>query len=312
MVEDEKQELAEIVSEAAVGDTKPDREDTGVPMWSGEALVPLSIQEITEHQESRLVFVAGMPGSGKTTLLAEIYSHFLRGPFIGYRFAGSRTLPRFERICHHARIESERGAPDTEHTRFVDEAEFVHLLLADSRNRMRAVFLSDISGEAFSHVRDAVDEARRYQIALHADVFCIVLDGGQMADLSKRQAGVRDVHLMCQSFMDAGILCSNARVHIILSRVDLLPADRANSAWAFVTSTIRRLSEMLASRGIADVLHFELAARPRTGPRLGVEALAHAWFDEPESLNPHLPQFGESDAKDDFGRSVLRETKGRS
>ena len=86
-------------------------------MWSGDALTLREASQLAGNNEVRFIFLAGMPDCGKTTLLAAFYERFQRGPFGKHIFAGSRTLVRFEDICHYARIASGHGAPSTQRTR---------------------------------------------------------------------------------------------------------------------------------------------------------------------------------------------------
>src|SRR4051794_23643425 len=59
------------------------------------------------------VVLAGPVGTGKTSVYAAIYERLSRGPFGGWAFAGSRSIPGLEQRCHWWR----RGETYMEHTR---------------------------------------------------------------------------------------------------------------------------------------------------------------------------------------------------
>ena len=77
-----------------------------VQLHEGDDLTISKASKITRSCVTRFITLAGAAESGKTTLLASIYECFQKGGFADYYFAGSLTLPGYEKRCHLSRIES--------------------------------------------------------------------------------------------------------------------------------------------------------------------------------------------------------------
>jgi hypothetical protein len=281
----------------------------GRTVWLGTSASEADVGTLSARQISRVVFIAGMPNTGKTTLLASLYDAFLRGPVDPVQFAGSRTLPRLEAISFYARIESERESAATKRTNFKDEVEFVHLDLARRSGGDRFhLFLTDISGEAFEHVRDSVQYARRFSIVRYADFLCLMVDAAVLSNLEKRQGAAHDADLILDSFMQEGLISQSTSVQVVVSRTDLIPLSDEARTRAFIRSVVdsllTRIQGVCARAGM-----FMIAARPSHGKPVGLQELFDSWFAEQSAERARLPQF--ADEKVETGAGTATRPGGR-
>lgn len=100
---------------------------TELLMAGGESLSIEDSEAITADEDTHVVLLAGPHSCGKTTLIAAIYDMFFDGPVNSYNFAGSRTLPGFERRAFLARTVSDSPAPGAERTSLAEQNRFLHL-----------------------------------------------------------------------------------------------------------------------------------------------------------------------------------------
>ena len=113
----------------------------------GSTLSKDEIYHLSRETQTQLIILAGAYESGKTTILASIWQLYLKGPFAGYLFAGSHTLPGFEERCHYSMITSERAKATTKHTGFAEET-ILHLKINPSENNnSQNLLFSDLAGE---------------------------------------------------------------------------------------------------------------------------------------------------------------------
>jgi hypothetical protein len=252
---------------------------TTIRMWSGEAMSMAEARNIARNEDARLIFLAGMPDSGKTTLLAAFYEKFQQGPFAEQFFAGSRTLVRFEGICHYARLASGGDVASTERTRLRDEVELVHFRVENIADKARLnLLLTDISGEIFRQVRDSTDEARRLSVASLASRFALLLDAGRLGDHERRHTVLRDNRQILQSFIDSGTLSRTIHVDLLLSKADLLGASQDTDQWQFAKEVVDSIINEFSSR-LPNIRAWTTAARPPAGydEAVGIDELFSAW-----------------------------------
>src|SRR5690606_3190353 len=131
-----------------------------VSLNAGEALEVVAVDAFLRRRSARIVAIVGDRDSGKTTLIGSIYERLLRGPFTGFKFAGSETLMAFERRAHYARSDSGRSTPDTPRTSRGEGLHFLHFsLVEDGQSPQRTdLMLADRAGETY---REARDDSRR-------------------------------------------------------------------------------------------------------------------------------------------------------
>lgn len=263
------------------------------PEWidlpSGKHVSPKEASEVARSEITRVIILAGPVKSGKTTLVTSIYECLQHGTFGGYTFAGSRSLIAFERICHLARIASERGEADTERTRPTDDPEFLHLRVRAEAlpQESQSLLFSDISGEDFRAACDSTEECRRMGIVARADHFSILLDGAKLVDINRRQQVRNEAFLLLRSFLEAGMLDKQSHVQIIMSKLDLIVASAANETESFLA---RICEEFAGQHGtdVASMRFFRIASRSKSF-RLGhnVEHLMSVWCHSSRAFGIH-------------------------
>jgi hypothetical protein len=277
-----------------------------IAIGNGDYLDDQAAAAIARTRRSQLIVLAGGEGSGKTTLLASLYELFQQGPFAGYWFAGSSTLPGFERRCHLARIASLREAPDTERTRSTESNTLLHLAVKriGSFDAPRDLLFTDLAGERFRLARDSTEECRKLDILLRADYFVVLVDGAKLAEPGDRQAALVDAHSIVRSCLDAGMLDQTSFVDVLFAKWDLIHQGRLSDVRRFVNQAQERLMAELNSR-VGRLRLFNVAARPERGSLtfgFGLKRCFPSWVDEfprrpaPFSeLTPDLSQMREID-----------------
>ncbi|MDB5385569.1 MAG: hypothetical protein JWM11_1215 [Planctomycetaceae bacterium] len=252
-----------------------DEKSKAIRFSDGEFLAASEGGEIVRSSPTSVVVVAGMARSGKTTLVGELYGLFHKGPFAGHIFAGSRTLPGFERRCHLARLCSEREVPDTERTGFGESHDLLHLRLAAPNGTRSDILFSDIYGEAFHIAADSADECRKITILKRANHVAILVDGKKAVDKPERQRAFAGPDSLLRQCLDSGMLDINSNVQIVLTKWDLV----AGQGDAFINDKFEWLIERHCNR-LATLTVHKTALRTN-GPicaGLGMDELLQTWI----------------------------------
>lgn len=267
-----------------------------VTFEDGRYLDAAGARELMRRTLAQVVVLAGEVRCGKTTILASLMDAFHKGPYAGLLFAGSRTLPGFDQICHHARIDSGRTEPFTPRTSRSEDLRFLHLELAEEHDHTarHTLLFSDISGEAFEAARESVDEARALTQLRRADHLLVLIDGRKLLEPVERQPARRHPMSLLRNLLDAGIVSSTSFVDVAVSKWDYIAATDVGSA---PRRAVDRIREEVASRlgpyvGRARLV--TVAARPRRGsgvePRHGVDDLLRSWVYEAPRLRSQAVQ----------------------
>lgn len=265
----------------------PAEDDAGsVSFYPGDYLTEATARVVTRRSLTRVILLAGEPDSGKTTLLASLNDAFQKGPFAGYVFAGSLTLPGLERVCHKARLQSGRTRADTERTTPTEETRFLHLGVRSRETGRPAqhLLLADISGERFELVKNSTQEAAKLHILERADHVVLLLDGERLADPTQRHRAKSNAILLLRSCLDAGMLRPRSLVDVVFSKWDLVEQHaEVEQAKAFITRTRQDMEERFRSR-VGRLRFFELAARPEPEssltPGYGLDEMFTSWVEE--------------------------------
>ena len=205
-----------------------------------------------------------------------------KGPFAGYYFAGSRTLPGFERRCHLARMSSGLTKPDTERTKFSDSQHLLHLRLAQlSPLRHHNILFSDIYGEAFRRAADSADECRKFTILKRADHVAVLIDGEKAVNRQDRQGAFASVDALLGQCLDTGMLGSTSSVQAVITKWDVVAASAPSNA-TFVDSKLKWLAARHGAR-LRQLSSFKLAIRPPGGGKIkaghGMSELLQLWIN---------------------------------
>jgi hypothetical protein len=266
----------------------------------GEFLTAAEGGEVVRASPSSIVVVAGMARSGKTTLVGELYGLFHKGPFAGFRFSGSRTLPGFERRCHLARLYSDREIPDTERTGFSENHDLLHLRLADAHAVQHDLLFSDIYGEAFRLASDSVEECRKLAIFKRADHVVVLVDGKRAIDKRERQGAFSAADSLLRLCLDCEMLNDRSNVQIVLTKWDEVAGhgdkfiqeklrwlvDRHRNKLATLTThraALRSTGVIKAGYGVAELLHSWVTIRNRFHPSLA--AIDKQYYSEFDRLD---------------------------
>jgi hypothetical protein len=228
---------------------------------TGKELDEPGAQKLEVARPVRLVVIAGPVGCGKTTLLTSLYELFQWGPVSGYSFAGSSTLPAFERRCYFSRTASERSEPDTERTPF-GEVRYLHLRVCPEDLSREIDFLfTDVSGETFERARDSTEECQRLTFLRQADHFLLLLDSEKLIVKEKRWEVAHDSMTLLRSCLDSGMLVTNCLVNVLWTKFDYFEASSSAEHTRFLTQLEGEIRTEFGSR-IARLSFSRIAARP--------------------------------------------------
>jgi hypothetical protein len=196
-------------------------EDGHVDLPSGEPFGADSLGDVLRQVPGRLIVIGGTQKSGKTTLIASIYERYRGGRFADMIFAGSRTLPGLERICHLGRQQSGRMTPETDRTSLSLGWQVFHLAVAD-RQRRWDFLLADMSGEAYEHVRDFGGANNEMALLGRADHFALLLDGAKLSDVRERQIAYDDSDTILRRLVESRQLSPETPVTVVFSKWDIV------------------------------------------------------------------------------------------
>lgn len=259
-----------------------------IDLFQGNAMDLVQSDIITRNNFTKLIIIAGPVESGKTTLLLSIYEKFQESSFAGYLFAGSLTLPEFERRCHLGRIESWSVKADTERTRRESGINLLHLKVCNegTYNIFRDVLLTDLTGEIFESIRDSTEECKKFKTLLRSDHFVLLLDCNKIVDKQYRQNALFDGLNMLQSCLDADMLNKTSYVQILFSKIDII--DRINDIKekeevnAFINYIEQKFITQFSQR-VKNLCFFKVAARPEDSLLpfgYGLDKLFQFWIEE--------------------------------
>lgn len=240
-------------------------EDQGmIDLHTGNELSLEDASIITIASPTRIILLAGDPESGKTTLLASIYQLFEKGPFAGYIFAGSLTLPGFERRCHLSRIESGGSGSDTERTKHSEGQKVLHLRVRKENltEPIQDLLISDFSGEYFDSAKNSSQECRKLSIIKRADHFVLLLDGKKLINEELQHKVKTDGFTLLRSCVDSGMLGMESHVDILFTKWDLVEASSRKDEVVFFTSQIEATFKDRFKSRIKLLRFFRISARP--------------------------------------------------
>lgn len=244
----------------------PLADDGWIGLGGAESLTWKEADRVAARHGAMIILVAGNQESGKTTLLLQLWAQFLRGPFAGYRFAGSETLDAFDDRHYPCRVDSGNPYPFTEHTTDTD-TRFLHLRVADKDGERQALLMTDLWGELFKDIAMGAKVADRVPVAPKADKTIVIIDGEEIAGETKREAAMRNAKTLIGAFAAEGGLRLDAPLMVLLSKSDAL--DSKHMAW--YGERVSKLVEFIEAAGFARVEEHRVAARPLDADPNGLE-----------------------------------------
>jgi|GEM_PF-457152 len=294
-------------------DDLPQTGDERIVLPQGE---PLNVEEVDQFLRWRgatFITIIGERDSGKTTLICAIYDRFLRGPFAGCLFAGSRTLVGLERRSHYARIDSGRLHPDTPRTSISEGLRFFHFAIRNggidaSRSDL---MLSDRAGEIYSLARSNSSILDDLVEIEKADRLVLLLDGARIAEPVEHAGALQAVRQSLRAFIDAGKIGKASRVQVITTKVDLIKrlAERSAIEESLLSFQHRLVADF--AEQLAELSFWEVAARDPSGELCaahGIDELLADWVT-PRSYFIPLAELTPL-IKSEFDRLLLRTRMG--
>lgn len=275
---------------------------------AGGALSGRGALSIAAQRRTSVVVLAGAVRSGKSTILASLYERFGRGPVGGHLFAGSRTVPGFERLCHRGRQKSGADRPGMEHTHHA-AFPWLHLCVkrAGYSGPPRDLLLADMSGEHFEDLLAGKKEVRDIPELWRADHICLLLDGRNFARAARR-AGERQRALdLCSTFLSSGTdLGTRTVLTVVITKWDLIHRAEDDAEEATM-ATVEELEHLMHREDVPLAL-VRTAARSVTHEfplGHGVDDLLNRWTDRPVvQLDHPAPGVSAASRFDDFSRSL--------
>lgn len=253
----------------------PSEEVDWVRLGGDESLAWKEADRVAAGQGATIVLLAGIQGSGKTTLLVQLWAQFLRGPFAGYQFAGSETLDAFDSRHFPCRESSGNSYPETVHTTDTD-MRFLHLRVANATGERQALLMTDLWGELFESIALGAKVAERVPVALKADKAIVIIDGQEVADVTRREAALRNARTLIGSLASEGGLRLDAPLMVLLSKADVLGAKDMD----WYGPKVAPLVEFALGSGFTTVEEHRVAARPPSADPEGLEGVL-AWVCKP-------------------------------
>ncbi|GAB5548121.1 MAG: hypothetical protein SangKO_078810 [Sandaracinaceae bacterium] len=255
--------------------------DPGGRYFFGDPVPLDSAHEIAASYDTKLIVLLGEKDSGKTTLLAELHNLFLIGPVGELLFAGSITLPEFEKRCFLARTASGMDRADTERTKFsADETRLLHLCVASTSPRVdhHHLLIADLSGERSRLVRESAEEAESLRPLLHrADAIVLTLDGDAVTAPATKHTTKARRRALVQGLLEVGALRDDANVLHVVTKLDVVRSRKADPA---VQAACDEMASMFGDK-ILSLSHFRTSARVEHGDELqpghGLADVLKAW-----------------------------------
>jgi len=251
-----------------------------IDLPSGSELDEVGAAALEASTRVRVIVAAGPVGCGKTTLITSLYELFQWNSVSEYSFAGSRTLPAFERRCYLSRTASERETADTERTPF-GEVRYLHLRI--SKNGALDLLFTDVSGESFERARDSITECQHLSFLRQSDHFLLLLDSKKLIRKEKRWQVAHDSMALLRSCLDSGMLDDKSFVNIILTKVDYFaaaPEATKEDNERFIDKITAEFRSEFAAR-LGRLTFGRVAARPTSASGLkfghGLAELLNDW-----------------------------------
>jgi hypothetical protein len=217
--------------------------------------------QLAAARRPTVLVLAGDVGSGKTSIYAALYERFGRGPFGGRRFAGSLTIPGFEKRCHGWRLTSGASAPTMSHTQPSD-LQWLHMRIRDEEgeNPVQDVLFGDYDGEIFKGLARGEEPSVDMSFLRRADHVGIGLDGDHLSDHSQREAALENARYLAAALLDEERIADPSVLFLVLTKLDLVET-RGDEHRAAIESAIHEIAESVKERSGHEPPILRLAAR---------------------------------------------------
>ena len=259
----------------------------------GDALTPRESFSVAAASRATVIVFAGHVGSGKTTLMTSLYERLGRGPVAGRFFAGSRTLPGFERRCHLGRVASGLASPDTPRTAF-DALPWLHLRTADAdhHSSMQDLLLGDFYGEHFSRLVAGTTKSSELPFLRRADHVCLIINGEKMASDVLRVGEIQASTDLLKALMEDQTLASPRALSLVVTKLDIVhragrtAQDEVDALCDALAGEIRGVYPDVNVPTVLTAARSTISALPLGH---GLEELVALWVSRPKIQLPHRP-----------------------
>lgn len=283
-----------------------DAESRWVELPTADMLTLQKADELLRWRDASVIAIVGERNGGKTTLIAELYEHFLRGPFAGYRYSHSLSVMGFERKTFQSRAVYGGEKPDTPRTSKQDGLTFFHLAVSDEHSLRTDLLISERAGETYREVRDRPAGASDIVEVRKARTVAFILDGERVADPLRRQEAIASVRLLARAFTDANAIPPNCEIQVVTTKWDLLNSAAMAGAREVLSNYEEQFLATYGSR-FAKASAFRVAARDPEGNLevgYGLAPLLQSWLKPAPQVafaSPALPALA-----DEFDRLLIR------
>jgi hypothetical protein len=254
--------------------------DDDVLTYEGAVLPLDESSELGNAFPTRVVLMMGEQDAGKTTLLAEVHHAYLKAPFAGFIFAGSKTLIGFEQRCFLSRFKSGQRAEDTERTKSSDIL-LLHMALTPEATPgvHTHLLFTDVSGERFRDIRASADEAKELApLVRRANDIMLLVDGDCLSVAKTQMATQSNATVLLRCLLEAGGLGDGSSLHVVVSKWDFVVARGAESTAEQLEQAVRKVTRSLVPR------FHRIAARVTNqvsvAPGFGLDGLVKAWMQQ--------------------------------
>lgn len=164
-------------------------------IWNGEDLKIEDIEQVSRRSSPLIIGLVGPANAAKTSFLGAFYLQLKHGQRLAnFKFAGSRTLLRWEHLANKLVFEKGNVSFPAPTPSNADYYSFLHLTFREEKKRLVDVLLADISGEVYvnwtTDKNDPSAENVRW-VDSRADGYIFFVNSETVRD--KRMAAVHDV-----------------------------------------------------------------------------------------------------------------------
>lgn len=253
--------------------------------WGGGKLNQAAAEELMRRSPARVFAILGPAEVGKTCLLTSFFLVLAQGQHhdLPYRFAGSRSLLGFQKLCERAAAwggSSEEEIVDRTKIGEMDDASvFFHLNLrpkAQGDDRILDVLLSDVPGEWVKDLSANDSLENRYRLAWlsRVNIVMALVDAPAVAQQGGQRADLQFSRVIERAFEIARESETRPAVVVVFTKIDKLgdqlPSDaealQQPETWPIFVTKARRVLAAL-SRGRQQGLNircFAVSAFPTT------------------------------------------------